>query len=838
MEAPEKRSPRHVPRPRLTRLLDLAEGQVIVITAPAGYGKTLLAREWVEGKAHAPWYRATAAAADVATFSHALAEAAASVVPGAADRIRRRPRVEATPEQAARPLAELLAEDLAHWPADAWLVVDDYHLVAGSAPVEEFIDWLLTLAPIRLLVTTRRRPSWASARRVLYGEITEVGVDELAMTPEEAALVVEGQPPESVAALLEQAQGWPAVIGLAGLSSTAAAPRARLADALFRYFAEEVFRREPPMVQRFMLAASVPARVDAASGAEVLDLAQSEVVVERLRADGLLHEAGELLCFHPLLREFLQRKLMETDPDLRGRLYAHAIAAAHEAGRAEEAFELAVEGSRLDAAANVMCEVVGELLDRGRIETIERWLAACGPGALVRPALALAKAEVLIRRGQVFEASALAHDFARRLAPDDTYASAAWYLAGRTFQLLSQDARALECHLKARDCARNRHDATNALWGAITVAAQLESHELESLVAELETVAADDLDARLQLASAWVSLASRRGSLRGVREKVEALVPLADSGGDPMATNGLLLAAAYLNISAGRYRRAHELVSRAQASAERFRLGRMKTASCLCYRAAASVGLRRFGDAEAALAELEALGVDQTTVIVWERRNLRTKLLLSRSQPDRVLADVVEPPPGAPPASVGEHAGLVALAAAAAGQSERALAEADRAEALSSSVESRTYARLARVLATESGDSADVVVETITAGMADAVVLAYRAWPPLLALALRAEGARPLVLDLIEQASDQVLARRVGLVSRSARVSDTGPLTHREQEVLDLIALGLSNAEISRRLFISEKTTKVHIHHIFEKLGVTSRVQALLATNKLVSTDG
>lgn len=54
-------------------------------------------------------------------------------------------------------------------------------------------------------------------------------------------------------------------------------------------------------------------------------------------------------------------------------------------------------------------------------------------------------------------------------------------------------------------------------------------------------------------------------------------------------------------------------------------------------------------------------------------------------------------------------------------------------------------------------------------------------------------------------------------------------LTPRELEVLRLMARGLGNGEIARRLFISEKTVKVHVSHIFEKLRVGTRVQAVLA---------
>ncbi|HYY32410.1 MAG TPA: AAA family ATPase, partial [Gaiellaceae bacterium] len=295
---------RHARRPRLTRLLDESTAQTILVTAPAGYGKTTLAMEWLQGRDDVVWYRATNASADVAAFSAGLADVVEPLVAHAGDRLRQRLRVADTPERAARPLAELLSEDLEGWPKHGFLVIDDYHLVTDSAPVEDFFDWLLMLAPpqLRVLVTTRRRPRWASARRILYGEITEIGRDQLAMNAEEAGRVLDDRPPESVEALVAQAEGWPALIGLAALSASREIPGERVLEALYRYFAEEVVRRERPEVERLMLLASIPIAIDPRGLHDVLGVDDPEPWVERLVADGLLQPSGSQFRFHPLLR--------------------------------------------------------------------------------------------------------------------------------------------------------------------------------------------------------------------------------------------------------------------------------------------------------------------------------------------------------------------------------------------------------------------------------------------------------------------------------------------------------------------------------------------------------
>ncbi len=173
-------------------------------------------------------------------------------------------RATGTPEQDVDILADLFAEDLAEWPDDLWLVFDDYQFAMEAKAPERFVDVLLRRSPIKLLLTSRKRPRWASARRLLYGEIYELGRNELAMDHDEAAAVLAHRKDAPAAGLVALAEGWPAVIGLAALTDDLDLPEGSLPDALYEYFAEELYQAATPAAQeglcRLALAPSLGRR--------------------------------------------------------------------------------------------------------------------------------------------------------------------------------------------------------------------------------------------------------------------------------------------------------------------------------------------------------------------------------------------------------------------------------------------------------------------------------------------------------------------------------------------------------------------------------------------------
>ncbi|MDQ3857884.1 MAG: LuxR C-terminal-related transcriptional regulator [Actinomycetota bacterium] len=306
-----------------------------------------------------------------------------------------------------------------------------------------------------------------------------------------------------------------------------------------------------------------------------------------------------------------------------------------------------------------------------------------------------------------------------------------------------------------------------------------------------------------------------------------------------MTRSFFLEVASYVAKARGDYGRALRLAEDAARTCRDFRLGTARTASSLCCQAAAAIGLRRFRDAASAVEEVARLDVRDARHIVGERWNLHLKLLISKGRCRSALDlaasfDLTD----VPAAVVAESAGLLAIAAAGAGEFDRSRVEAQKGWRLKRTAEAHFYLRFAAAIlplaAGGDGDRArrgamDVFAETAHAEMLDAFVIAYRAWPALLAAVAQDENAFPVVARVVRAANDQELARRAGVaiveVEADERIST---LTRREQEVLRLMTDGLSNAEIAKRLFITESTAKQHVHKILEKLGARTRLQAVL----------
>jgi DNA-binding NarL/FixJ family response regulator len=251
-------------------------------------------------------------------------------------------------------------------------------------------------------------------------------------------------------------------------------------------------------------------------------------------------------------------------------------------------------------------------------------------------------------------------------------------------------------------------------------------------------------------------------------------------------------------------------------------------------RAKALIGMRKFGAASRTLSALERRIQGQPgTFFLGNVPVERARLYSSVGDLDRAL-DVLSPGPleQLSKAGRGEYLGWQAVLHAAAGRLEQARTLAGYVRLTSRGLEATALSSLAiAVIALAEGDTEttrDRVAAVIGSGIWDPVVVSVRAAPRFGAFIASQAEWRGWFQRLLATSGDTSLARKFGLQVPRVAKRTTG-LSPRESEVHDLLAQGLTNEEIAKVLYISLSTTKVHVKHIYEKLGVRSRLEAARA---------
>lgn len=88
------------------------------------------------------------------------------------------------------------------------------------------------------------------------------------------------------------------------------------------------------------------------------------------------------------------------------------------------------------------------------------------------------------------------------------------------------------------------------------------------------------------------------------------------------------------------------------------------------------------------------------------------------------------------------------------------------------------------------------------------------------------ESAEVVLMARTQRASNRAVRAATHDVLGTAAAADP-PLSHREREILALLADGLGNKQIAARLDISVNTVKTHVEMLFDKLGASSRAEAV-----------
>jgi ATP/maltotriose-dependent transcriptional regulator MalT len=625
-----------IERPRLiAQLAESGGARVSVLAAPAGYGKTTLARQWSQRQTGpVAWYRTTRASGDVALLAVQLDDLLASLAP----ELPREPEKVATiasVNPSPQPLGRAILRTFETLPRDILLIVDEWE-AAATDEAEELLSMLVEGLDIRFLITTRARPDWFTPRLEVYGEGLEIGVDELTMTDAEAALVLNSVGAVAGRArLMRTAEGWPAVLGLAALSGDVDFTSSRLlSHTLYDFLASELLASAAEETQVALMLLAVASITEVEVARLVLG-ANADDVLEDAVARGLVSITDQKsLSLHPLLRELLIQSLEDAHAEVREALLLRARRL-FDRRRWNEALSVSSVTGDAKFAAEAIGAALDDLLAAGRTSSLQRWVAVARSSGAEGGLIDYAESEALLRGNKLDEAIALATQAAGSLQGD--LAARAHLVAGTSAHLTDRPHRTEEHAELAAASAETPETREGALWLRVLGALARQAPDLTERLNEFRKAARSGLKQSLMITTGQLATAELEGGLEEALDDARAVLGVAGRGADPVAHTGVLSTYSALLVANGRYEEGLKSSETLASVAESFGL-EFAAPYAQFFSASAYVGLRRFAAAARALSTLERVTrTDPSSFFIHNLPSQRARLFASVNDLQRAL---------------------------------------------------------------------------------------------------------------------------------------------------------------------------------------------------------
>ncbi|MBN1660530.1 MAG: tetratricopeptide repeat protein [Anaerolineae bacterium] len=786
-------------------------------------------------------------------------------------------------------LVTTLINDLAAHGAPLVVALDDYHAV-DDLGIHEALGLLVEHLPptVHLVVITRHDPPLPLSRLRARGQVTEIRQRDLAFSTEEAARFLNesmglGLAPTDIALLESRTEGWITGLQLAALSMQGRDPASRAEfvsgfsgryHLFLDYLTDEVLSRQPEEIQRFLLWTSILDRMCAPlcdallEGWKVgklegwktgLPTCQSSNVLAHLDHANIflmpLDDEHRWYRYHALFADLLRARLHEVEPEQVPVLHHRAAAWFEQEGFGVEAVNHALAGQDDELAAGVIERTITRVStwSHADITMIRRWLQALPDGVIrSKPWLWLFTSRTLYVSGQPETASrelgeleSWLHNHPEvpeverltRLVTVDRASYAVVLGEVREARDLVRQALAAApdadpiarfrtpailgmAALRAGDVVEAEHEFSIALDIALDAGLSFAAMPFACNLAET-LIVQGRLREAMRTCQEAMNLSTARGEsifvggfvgleqakilyewndLQAAGQHLIEGLDLLTRGGIPASFGSIYAVLAQVRQAQGDADGALRAVRQAVEGAQRDGIPRLQILTS-AYQARIWLAQGRYDLTSAWARDYRQVG---KTEYLREFEELTlARLLLAGGRPAEALALAEAMLPAAVEAGRGGsvidlHA-LRALACHALNRRDAALAALAQALALA---EPEGYVRLFVDLG-----------------------------GPMAAL-LKGAGSRGLAPRYVGQLLAAFASGSVATVAAEDQPL-VEPLSERELEVLVLLAQGLSNAEIGRRLFISLPTVKSHTGSIYGKLGVHARAQAVARAREL-----
>ncbi len=405
-------------RPRLIERLNKGlHHKLILISAPAGFGKTTLVSQWIsERDRPAAWLSLDEGDNDLAQFLRYFIAALRSVTANIGEEI-----LDALQNNQPLPSESILTallNEIAVIPDDFMLVLDDYHMI-DSRSIDNALTFLLEHLPsqMHLVITTREDPNLPLARFRVRDQGMELRATDLRFTTSEAADFLNqvmglDLSAEDIGALEARTEGWIAGLQLAALSMQGRQDVSGFIQAfagdhryVVDYLVEEVLKRQPESIRSFLLRTAILDRLNGPLCEAVTGQEQSRTLLDTLQRGNFflipLDENRNWYRYHHLFADVLRMHLTAEHPDQVAILHRRASEWYEQNGVFADAIRHALAGHDFERAADLIERAVPETRRTRQEPTLLGWLQALPDEVLrYRPVLNVHYVGTLLQTGQ------------------------------------------------------------------------------------------------------------------------------------------------------------------------------------------------------------------------------------------------------------------------------------------------------------------------------------------------------------------------------------------------------------------------------------------------------